>query len=116
MQSKATKCLIIVEKLLPTLTQFKCAPIDLIDGFLEELHWQHDLTRADIAKAMRVYTGVEYTACDDNFEPCVHSRRTCTLYLHPERVKNESKKGYHSWMHSIANAWLRKADNFKEQM
>lgn len=116
MQSKASMCLTVVQKLQPTLKEFRCAPVDLINDFLTELGWQHDLEHSDIARAVRVYTGDEYTACDDNFEPCVHSRRPCKVYLHPSRVKQESKKGYHGWMHSIANAWLRKADNFKAQM
>jgi hypothetical protein len=112
--SKAGNSLLVVRELKPTLETYHCAPVDLILELIERLEIR-DLTISDIGRAIRVYTGVEYTACDDSFEPCTYSKRKCTIYLHPDRVRKECHKGHIGWLRSLADAWLRKADNFEQQ-
>jgi hypothetical protein len=113
---KATMALEIIKQLQPTLGDYQCAPVDLINDFIAAREWTLYITHADIARAMRVYTGIEWTACDDSFTPCVHSRQPCCVYLHPERVHKDAKEPYVNWLYKLANGWLRKADSFKEQM
>jgi hypothetical protein len=115
MSDNASRLLTIVRELKPTLDEFKCAPMELIEETMKSLRI-YGLTHKDVAKAIRVYTGVEYTACDDNFAPCVLTRNPCTIYLHPSRVHDDFKDRYESWLTAIVNAWLRKLDRYKEQM
>ena len=113
--SHAEKALIIVNDLYPTLESYRCVPTELIQEYIDKRGFTNYLSVKDIGRAIRVYTQIEYTACDNNFIPCMISGKPAALWLHPTRVKKESKDGYHNLLSAIAEAWSRKAHLFKAQ-
>jgi len=112
---KSRDLLIVIEKLRPLVKEYKCVEVNYVVETLEE-HGLSYLTHAEIARAYRVWAGVELTACDERFVPCTLSGRKVFVYLHPERVKQQSKLPHKNWLSAMADAWRRKADRFEEQM
>lgn len=113
---KALNVFKVMEAMLPAMEKYSCIPAELIIDTVKDMQLDSSITHKDVARAIRVYTGVELTACDENFVPCTISQNHVVNYVHPQRVKQEYKERHQSWLRSIANAWLRKADNFSEQM